>query len=82
MSEAKSKGEPKTVHVLMSGKHTRTGPDGELIRYRPGDLVPDLTSAELLVSGDKFLSPEGFAERVAGHNQALQADVAPGRAGT
>lgn len=51
--------EPKTIHVLQSGKHSRRIPGTtDSVVFKKGWRVPNLTDAELAAFGDKFLTVE------------------------
>ncbi len=51
--------EPKTVHVLQSGTHSRRIPGTkESVKFKKGWRVPNLTPQELAAFGDKFMTVE------------------------
>lgn len=78
MTKAKSKpkakpeelAEERTVYILISGKHSRSLPDGTRELFRPGDVIPDPTPEELFSFGDKIVSAEAFAAMASAHQQA------------
>lgn len=73
MSESKTKSKAKVEpvqHVLMKGKHSRRQEDGTSIILYPGQIVPDLSDAELSAFGDKFLTVEQFRAKAVGFDQA------------
>lgn len=72
-----SKAKPEPVQfVLMSGKHSRRLADGNSIVFRPGDIVEDLSDAELSAFGDKFLTVEEFKARAAGFDRGQESEAA------
>ncbi len=63
--------EPKTVHVLQSGKHSRRIPGTtRSVLFKKGWRVPNLTDAELAAFGDKFLTVEEHEAKWTAFNSA------------
>lgn len=65
---------PKTLHVLMSGKHSRRRADGKSSVFQIGQLVPDLSDKELAAFGDKFLTVDEFKARASSFADAKSSE--------